>query len=162
MSSQYERDYESLRLICFRLESTLYAIEIKKIKEIITIPEIRHIPGTPFYVEGVFSLRSEIIPVVDLRKLMAIQPVPKSTEKVIIYEVQGHEIGFIVDEVAQVIQIEKKHILPPPAVVMRGLDPQCIQGVLELGSENGIIFSLEKILSQKEASKIADLAQAHA
>ncbi|MDX2470813.1 MAG: chemotaxis protein CheW [SAR324 cluster bacterium] len=154
MTDYQQEEFNSKKLICFRLDQTYYAIDMGKIKEVIQPPEIRELPGVSFYVKGVMNLRGEIIPIVDLRKLMNIPAKDGGEVRVIVYDVNGVDIGFFVDEIARVITISLKKILPPPPILLKGLDPGTIGGVFELEDKNVLLFNLEKMLSPKETANL--------
>jgi purine-binding chemotaxis protein CheW len=56
------------QLVTFQLGDELYGVDIMDVKEIVKTQSVRPIPQAPYYVEGIFNLRSEIIPVVSLHK----------------------------------------------------------------------------------------------
>jgi len=58
----------------------IYGINVSKVREIIRIPNLTELPGTPNFIEGIFDLRKVVIPVVNLAKWMGIIP-PNSIEK---------------------------------------------------------------------------------
>ena len=47
-----------------------YGIEASRIVEVIPAPVLRHLPGVPAYVAGVFSYYGHLLPVVDLSALL--------------------------------------------------------------------------------------------
>ena len=55
---------ELIQLVSFKLDNEEYGIEVLKVREIIRMISITHMPNTPFYVEGIINLRGKIIPVV--------------------------------------------------------------------------------------------------
>jgi len=55
-----------LQLVTFKLGNETYGIDIMDVKEIQRLQETRPIPNAPSYVEGIFKLRNDIIPVVNL------------------------------------------------------------------------------------------------
>jgi len=59
---------ESKQLVTFQLGEELYGVNIMDVKEIVRVQAIRGIPNAPMYVEGIFNLRSEIIPIISLHK----------------------------------------------------------------------------------------------
>ena len=76
----------------------IYGINVSKVREIIRVPSLTELPGTPEFIEGIFDLREVVIPVVNLAKWMGITP-PEDAEKnsrVIITEFNNVLIGFIV------------------------------------------------------------------
>ena len=56
------------QLVTFQLGEELYGVDIMDVKEIVKIQNVRSIPNAPYYVEGIFNLRSEIIPIINLHK----------------------------------------------------------------------------------------------
>ncbi|HOT63548.1 MAG TPA: chemotaxis protein CheW, partial [Treponemataceae bacterium] len=57
-----------LQLVTFQLGEELYGVDIMDVKEIVRVQEVRAIPNAQYYVEGIFNLRSEIIPIINLHK----------------------------------------------------------------------------------------------
>jgi two-component system chemotaxis response regulator CheV len=51
----------------------IYGINVSKVREIIKVPKLTELPGTPDYIEGIFDLRDVVIPVVNLAKWMGIE-----------------------------------------------------------------------------------------
>ena len=78
------------QLVTFQLGQELYGVDIMDVKEIVKIQNIRPIPNAPYYVEGIFNLRSEIIPVISLHKRFRIEQIERTDED---EEDQG---GFII------------------------------------------------------------------
>jgi two-component system chemotaxis response regulator CheV len=50
----------------------IYGINVSKVREIIKIPHLTELPGTPDFIEGIFDLREVVIPVVNLAKWMGV------------------------------------------------------------------------------------------
>ena len=61
-------DSEIFKLVTFQLGEELYGVEIMDVDQIVRVQDVRPIPNAPYYVEGIFNLRSEIIPVISLHK----------------------------------------------------------------------------------------------
>ena len=64
---------ETCQLVSFRLGDEEYGIEITKIQEIILMGDITRVPQTPSYVKGLINLRSNVIPILDLRLRFGLQ-----------------------------------------------------------------------------------------
>ena len=156
MSSYSQEAYETLRVMRFSIGEIDFAIAIMEIREVIPMPEIRAIPKAPGFVEGVLSLRGEIIPVVDLRKLFGVEP--KGTEyKVILREIKKVTVGYIVDQVSNVLQVDRKSILPPPPVIIQGLSEGCFYGLIDHQEENIILIDLSKAMGAREIEALGQL-----
>jgi len=67
-----------MELILFKLESEQYAIALNDVSEVLQMAAIKLIPGAPAFVQGVFNLRGELFPVVDM--LERFNPTIKNTQ----------------------------------------------------------------------------------
>jgi chemotaxis protein CheZ len=61
-----------MQYIGFNLNNNEYSIPVLKVREIIHAPPITKMPQSPSYIEGITNLRGNIIPVVNLKKLVGI------------------------------------------------------------------------------------------
>ena len=59
-----------IQLVTFQISDGLYGIDIMDVKEIVRVQDIRSIPNAPSYVEGLFNLRGEIIPIISLAQAL--------------------------------------------------------------------------------------------
>jgi len=57
-----------VQMVTFQLGAEQYGIDIMDIKEIYGKQDVRTIPNAPSYVEGIFNLRGNIIPIINLHK----------------------------------------------------------------------------------------------
>lgn len=62
--------------VTFQLGEEIYGVDIMDVKEIVKVMAVRPIPNAPYYVEGIFNLRSEIIPVINLHRRFGIKKWP--------------------------------------------------------------------------------------
>ncbi|NLV27914.1 MAG: chemotaxis protein CheW [Methanomicrobiales archaeon] len=87
-------------VIRFNLMYQEYAIEMKYIREVIQTSEITPVPGTPDFIAGICSVRSEIISLVDLRILLSI-PDKGLTDlnRVIVLSDCGNKFGILADQI---------------------------------------------------------------
>ncbi len=77
----------------------VYGINVAKVNGIVEFPnEIFEAPGSPDYMLGMFDLRGDILPLIDLTKWMNIKPKedPKRQKKVIVTEFSNKQLGFVV------------------------------------------------------------------
>jgi purine-binding chemotaxis protein CheW len=152
---------EQYQLVTFQLGEELYGINIMDVKEIVRVQDIRAIPNAPAYVEGIFNLRSEIIPIINLHKRFHLKKVLTSEEDellsgFIIIDVDGMKLGVIIDRVSRVVTIEKDDIQPPPQM-LSGIGAEYIQGVVRQDQGYLIILDIRDLFNPKELQKIAEL-----
>ncbi len=108
------------KFLTFVLANETYGIPILKVKEIIGLMTITHVPQMPYYVRGVINLRGKIIPVVDLRlKLGMAERDYDDRTCFIVTEIQTPTetklIGLIVDMVSEVLEVPQASIELPPS-----------------------------------------------
>src|SRR3990167_2193171 len=128
----------------------IYGINVSKVREIIKLPKLTDLPGTPEFIEGIFDLRSVVIPVVNLAKWMKIKE-PESAEKnsrVIITEFNNVLIGFIVHEAKRIRRISWADIEPASFMSnSSSVEGSKITGVTKIEGDNVLlILDLESVI----------------
>jgi len=128
----------------------IYGINVSKVREIIRVPFLTELPGTPEFIEGIFDLRDVVIPVVNLAKWMGIEE-PEGIEqssRVIITEFNNVLIGFIVHEAKRIRRVNWGDIEPASFVSGSGsLDGNKITGVTKIEDDNVLlILDLESVV----------------
>lgn len=89
-----------------------YGIDIKYIDNIVKMQRITRVPKAQPYFYGVINIRGEIIPVMSLRIKFGKEPdeFTKKTRILIVKPEQQAPVGFIVDEVKEVINLGDEDI----------------------------------------------------
>ena len=126
-----------VELCAFRVGSEEYAIDLRRIREILQLLPVTPVPHAPAFVEGVVSLRGEVVPVIDLRKRLGMArqgggalpatPVTGGRPKVMVVNVGGRVFGLLVDAVREVVRIRRSQIRPPP--LLEGAGPHLFLGI---------------------------------
>ena len=146
-----------LQLVGFLIGKEEFAVDILKVQEINRITQITKVPNSPEFVEGVINLRGKVIPILDLRIRMGMDKKSHdNSTRIIVVEVSGKTIGFIVDEVTEVLRIPKTVIENPPELVS-GVNSDFITGVGKLEDRLLILLDLDRILSVEESKAIKDI-----
>jgi len=112
-----ENTQQFLRFLEFKLAEESYAVEILKIREVITLPALTEIPNAPPHVCGLMNLRGLILTVIDLRKKMKItenSQKEKEENAVIVFELGDRQVGAIVDSIEKVLNVSSDSIHPIP------------------------------------------------
>ncbi|KAA0890419.1 chemotaxis protein CheW [Oryzomonas rubra] len=139
------------QLVSFNLGDEEFGIEVLKVREIIRMTAITHMPNTLHYVEGIINLRGRVIPIISMRRKFGLPEVANNSQtRIIVVDVDGDLTGFIVDAVSEVIRISDSEIQPPPPVVSGGIDQECITGVINRTDRLLVLLSLDKMFSPGE------------
>ena len=145
------------KYLTFALAEEEYGLEILKVREIIGMMEITAVPRTPGYVKGVINLRGKVIPVVDLRLKVGMAEAERTDQTcIIVVDIGDVEMGIIVDQVREVLDIAGENIEDAPSLGDK-VDTDFILGMGKLGEKVTILLDISKLLSK---SDIADLATA--
>ncbi len=148
---------ELLQLVSFKIGGEEFGIDILKVQEINRMMQITKVPNAPFFVEGVVNLRGRIIPVVNLRTRLNMEKIDEDNRtRIIVVDLTGITIGFVVDEVNEVLRIPKSITEPPPAMVA-GIDSDYITAVGKLEDRLLILLDLEKVFSVEETKALGNV-----
>jgi purine-binding chemotaxis protein CheW len=144
-----EKD-ELLQLVSFNLGKEEFGIDILKVQEIIRMIQITVVPNSKSFISGVINLRGRIIPVMDLRARLAMQPKDSDNNtRIIVVSLLENTIGFIVDSVSEVLRIPASVTEAPPSIVA-GIRSDYITSVAKLADRILILLDLEKVITEDE------------
>ena len=142
---------ELIQMVSFHLDNEEYGLEVLKVREIIRMVTITHMPNTPHYVEGIINLRGKVIPIISMRKRFGLMETENSSHtRVIIMDVAGELLGFTVDSVSEVIRVSASEIQPSPSVASGGVGHEYISGVINHGERLLVLLNLDLMFSNEE------------
>ena len=134
-----------LQLVTFHIGNEEFGIDIQKVQEINRMIEVTKIPNTPPHVEGIVNLRGKIIPIISLRTKLGFEEAERNKEtRIMVVEMHGNVLGFIVDSVSEVLRIHDAKIEPTPSVA-GGTDVGYIEGVINLNNRLLILLDLNTL-----------------
>ena len=150
------------KYLTFSLAGEEYGIGILKVKEIIGMMPVTHVPRTPEFVKGVVNLRGKVIPVVDLRLRFALEAAAYTERTcIIVVEVAGANgsvmMGIVVDAVSEVLNIRGADIENTPAFGVR-LNTDFILGMAKAAGGIKILLDIDKVLSSEDIVAIRHAA----
>ncbi len=89
-----------------------YGIDIKYVDNIIRMQRITRVPKVAPYIKGVINVRGEVLPVMSVRLKMDLEEdVETKSTRIIILKLEQHgNIGIVVDEVKEVVNLEDSQI----------------------------------------------------
>ncbi|MGH7271350.1 MAG: chemotaxis protein CheW [Polyangiaceae bacterium] len=115
-------------VLAFALGHGTYAVGIEQLAEICRPPPMTEIPRGPRNVIGVVTVRGRLVTVIDLRRVMHVEPMPISRKSCILLVSSGTEdVGFLVDDVQEVWRLAQEEI--EPAGALGGDQPAHIVGI---------------------------------
>jgi purine-binding chemotaxis protein CheW len=141
------------KMVTFSLADRDYSLDIMHVKEIVKADRFTFVPNTLPFVRGVYNLRGEIIPILDLRIFFGIDVSDrngKKLENIIILSVDDQKFGVIVDKIDKVVGIQKSTIQPPHPL-FGDINVKYIDGVVEANKHLYVLLDITRIFSGKEA-----------
>ncbi len=146
---------ELLQLVSFIIGEEEFGVDILRVQEINRMLNITQVPNSPSYVDGVINLRGKVIPVIDLRSRFGMErKAHDKNTRIIVVELTGKIVGFVVDAVREVLRISKSVTEIPPETVTQNIGSSFITSVAKLEDRLLILIDLEQILSIEEKSEL--------
>ncbi|MEW5747189.1 MAG: chemotaxis protein CheW [Candidatus Thermoplasmatota archaeon] len=138
---------EGSQYVVFRLGKEEYAFDITAVKEIRDLEQVAKVHRSPSYIEGVMNLRGKLVTVVDLRRRLSIEAkAHDDLSKIVVVEAPDAPVGFLVDEVTEVIRVGKGDIESAPAYVACGLEAEYVKGIAKMGDRLITVIDPVRIL----------------
>ena len=127
------------RVLAFFLGTQRYALPIERVREIQQIVAFSQMPSTGSGVVGMVNLRGNVVPAVDMRLLVGLEPVEYTLETpMIITDVRNETLALLVDEVQDVFELAPGCLQESPA--LHSLSASMI-GVARM--DDGLIYVLD-------------------
>jgi len=139
----------SLQIVCFRIGTEEYGIDILQVQEILKVPKITKLPKSMAHVLGVIDLRGKVIPIIDLGKKFGIVADLINSSRAIVVDINGKQVGLAIDSVSHVTKVDTGDVEPPPPVV-KGISGKYIVGIAKLKTGFIVILDINQIFSTEE------------
>lgn len=152
-------DTQKDKYLTFHLAGEDYGIEIRFVIEIIGIQSITDVPDMPSFIRGVINLRGKVIPVMDVRARFSLDARDYDDRTcIIVVNIDGTEVGLVVDEVSEVADIPEVNVEPPPKT-SKNNENSYIQGMGKINNDVKILLDVHKLLFSGEMQELAAVAE---
>jgi purine-binding chemotaxis protein CheW len=144
------------KYLTFWTDGELFGIPISDVVQIISIQEITPLPDFPEYAKGVINLRGNIIPAIDIRLRFG-KPEVEYNENtcIIVTRIEDAYMGFIVDSVDEVTDIEDDDITPAPKV-SKDVTNKYLMGIGQIGERVVLLLDVGKVLTENEYKRVRE------
>jgi purine-binding chemotaxis protein CheW len=134
---------DDAQVVIFRLGREEFGVPIMSVQEIVRVPDVlTRVPKTPSFVEGVINLRGTVLPVIDQRTRLGMEPIERHDgQRIMVYLLSGVRTGFIVDSVAEVLRIPKSQVSAAPE--MSEEQSRLISQVAKLDNDRRLVMLLD-------------------
>ncbi len=130
-----------MQIVTFSVNDEQFAIEANHVEGINEILNITKVPKAPEYILGLINLRGNIITIFDVHKLLKMPQDNSSESNIVIVNVKGEVIGIVVDQVDEVIEIEKENIK------IDELQESYIKGIIQIQDRIITLITLEELIN---------------
>lgn len=145
-TSVQEQTSDSRKHLIFLIDDLKLGVDAEYVVEILNTHSITYLPMMPDYIRGIFNMRGQIIPIMDVRMRLG-KPVPEGDSLLIVLDYNGTQLGILVDAVDQIIDIPNDIIQPVPAQSAQVLvSSMC---TIPDGSGTMLMLDCEELLSHE-------------
>src|SRR5690625_3058196 len=140
-----ESGTNEVEIIVFNVGDNLFGINVLKVREIINPIKITNVPRSHEYVEGIINLREDIIPLINLSRVLNIPPstMPEQ-DKFIVAEMNEIKIAFRVHDIKRIYRLFWTDIEKPDD--LSNVEQTYAIGYSEIEGEMVILIDFEKII----------------
>jgi len=147
------------KYLTFWTDNQLFGVPISDVVQIIGIQEITSIPEFPDYAKGVIDLRGSIIPVIDVRIRFGKKEAEYDERTcIIVTSIENSYMGFIVDAVDEVTNVDDDAISPPPRVSSQDYTNAYLIGICKVENRVVLLLDTGKILTENEFEQVSHQA----
>lgn len=144
----------TIKVIVFQLHNEQYGVNIQQVRSIEKLQNVTPVPGTAEFIKGVINLRGDITPIIALKDRLQIGKTEYTDHtRVLIINIESIQMGLIVDNATDVLDIEQSIIDAPPEVI-GGVTEEYLSGVAKIEDRLLILLDLERILNFQELNEV--------
>ena len=144
--------------LTFQLGEEKFAVNIGHVKKILEKTDTTKVPNVPDYYKGVVNLFGDVLPVICARRKFSMDEAEYTDKTCIIvlmltYEEESFSVGFIVDQVHQVMVINEDQMKPTPGLG-KGQQHEFIKSIANVKDEFIIVLDVEKLFNASDLELI--------
>ena len=157
-----ERDTQKGKYVTFKSGEEYFGLKIQYVNEIIVFQEITKIPESESYIKGLINLRGKIIPVIDVRLRFKQEPFEYTDRTcIIVVNVKNIVVGLIVEQIAEVVEIQEENIIPSPSVGKADKSQnKYVYAIGKVGDQVKLLLDPDRLLNDEEITALDPNADA--
>ena len=133
-----EEVVESRKYLIFVVDDLRIGLDAEYVVEILNGYTVTYLPMMPDYIRGIFNMRGQIIPMMDIRARLGKAPLEEGNLLVVLNYNNNH-LGILVDAVELMMDIPNELIMPIPAQSAQKL----VSGMCTLPDGSGTMLVLD-------------------
>ncbi len=151
MSTSVKTKSNIVQYLSFIVDNEEYCVDILHVQEIRGWEKPKPIPKAPKYLKGVLNLRSQVIPVVDLRLRFDLEEKEYTKTTVVIFlkvDALQQIVGLVVDAVSEVYSVASSQIKPSPEIA-ESEDSKYIDALALIGEKMIAVINMDKVFDKE-------------
>lgn len=140
-------DQNTLQFVGFRLGGKDYAFPIDQTREIVELHSITPTPEVPSHIVGVTNLRGQIIPIVDLQRVLTPGSPATPSRHAVVVDVCGQLTGCLVDSVTRVVRLPQNEIQAADDVLDQE-NARCVDGFAKYEGTILIVLDASRVIAR--------------
>jgi two-component system chemotaxis response regulator CheV len=154
-----ETGTNEFEIIEFIVGKVHYGINVAKVREVITPVPVTPMPNSHPNVDGIFTLRGRVMPLVNLLTCLGVKDQESASKNIIISELNTFFVGFLVNQVSRIHRVSWSAMEPVPDAAA---DSDLAVGIIKLEEKMIILLDFEKIIAEINPqinAKMVDVSQ---
>jgi purine-binding chemotaxis protein CheW len=144
--------------LCFKVKEETFAFSIDHVREILTYEESTKVPLMPLFLKGIFNLRGQVIPLLDLSmRFWGTSAEIHERTGIAVLEIENegsnHTLGVMVDSFDDVVIIPETDIQHPASLGI-GIRKEFLRGVIRKNDSMIMLLDTQKVLSLDELASL--------
>ena len=138
-----ETGTNEFEIVEFSIGQVNYGINVAKVREVITRVPVTKMPKAHPYVDGLFTLRGGVMPLVNLPRCLNVEG-NSDPKNIIVTEINNYNVGFLVDNVSRIHRISWKDMEPAPECG----DQSMVVGIIKMTDKIVMLLDFETIIAE--------------
>lgn len=171
MTQELENNGNLKSFIIFQIGWEQFAIDFLDVKEIIQAGQIRKLPKSLDFVDGIYNYRGEIIHIINLKKKLKLDDYllyksrlnsiddddgnGSNSKHIIILNIKNTHIGFLIDRIISIADVNDKNIIALSPIFQTSVGVEYVKGIVKLEDKPRIVINLKKIAGEVEENAIS-------
>jgi purine-binding chemotaxis protein CheW len=146
-----------MKQVLCKVGNSLFGIDIEKVKGIEKKMDVTPVPNTPKLIRGISNLRGSVVPIINLHEKLGMVNNENDSEKTyIITRIGELLVGFMVDSVAEIVELNDGSLIDVPQIV-KDEGTSYIQFVLNVNKQLVLVLDVDEILDESERTNLNKL-----
>lgn len=139
-----ETGTNEFEIVEFAVGDVNYGINVAKVREVINVVPVTKMPNCHPYVDGVFTLRGRLMPLVNLPRCLGSTDTGATANNIIVSELNNYFVGFLVNEVSRIHRVSWTEMEAPPNIS----NSDMVVGIIKMTEKLVLLLDFEKIVAE--------------